>query len=156
MYKEESGWKFMFKVAGVTVLVFAFGIALLAGIFSLRVATAGLVGRGNAHIEIQSANHRIPTYNHFFDLCASVQNAESTIDAQTVALDQIDASDTFNKGRIQQVIAVARSVRANGINQYNADAAKDYTEAMFLDSDLPYRLSLTDYVAGGAKTKCAG
>ena len=143
----------MAKIIGYGVISFVLLIGLLAAVFGLEVATAGLVGRGKAHIEIQSAPSRISGYNHFFDLCASVQNAEAAIDQFTAARDR--ATDPNEISRIQTNLDAQVITRQNGINQYNADAAKDYTVGQFRASNLPYRLDDTPYKAGGEHTRCA-
>jgi hypothetical protein len=142
----------MGKIIGWSLLgiVFIWGVAAAA--FGVEVLTAGIVGRGKAHIEIQSAPSRISGYNHFFDLCASVQNAESGIDQQAKTL--TTASNETDKARIQINIDALQMTRANGIHQYNADASKDYTVGQFRDSTLPYHLDDTAYKAGGEHTQC--
>jgi len=140
------GWVFL-GILGVGLILGA-----TAAIFGLQVATAGIVGRGKAHIEIQSAPSRISGYNHFFDLCASVQNAEAGIDQQT---EQLKATTDPNEiSRLQTNIGGLQMTRANGINQYNADASKDYTVGQFRDSMLPYHLDPSPYKAGGEHTRC--
>ena len=51
-------------------------------------------------------------------------------------------------------IAANQSVRAEGINQYNADASKSYTEGQFKSSRLPYQLPAGPYEKGESIT-CA-
>lgn len=138
------------KVAAGGSAVFVLVFALVAGIWGLRVATAGIYGRGEAHRQVQSAPSRIAAYNHFFDLCVSIQNAEAQIDAQQEAL--ATAEDHVDKSRMTQNIAALKATRAAGINQYNADAAKDYTIGQFKDSDLPYYIAPTAYE--GNRTSC--
>ncbi len=120
-------------------------IALTIGAWFVRVQFADTIGRGNARIQIQGANYRIPAYDHFFNLCASVQNAEAGLDAQ-MAMSPSDRKE-YN-------IAALQATRARGINQYNADAAKDYTLGQFRDSGLPYHLDPSAYT-GENKTQCA-
>lgn len=120
-------------------------VALTIGAWFVRVHFAETIGRGNARIQLQGANYRIPAYDHFFNLCASVQNAEAGLDAQMA----MSASD-----RKEYNIAALQATRARGINQYNADAAKDYTLGQFRDSGLPYHLDPTEYT-GENKTQCA-
>lgn len=146
----------MAKVLGwifVSIIIFGVLIGMTAALFGLEVATAGIVGRGKAHIEIQSAPSRIGGYNHFFDLCASVQNAESAIDQQTETLKR--TSDPNEISRIQTNIDAQQITRSNGIHQYNADASKNYTIGQFRDSMLPYHLDDSPYEAGGEHTTCA-
>ena len=138
------GWSLAFLVSIYLIGWAAFGI---------RVMTAGIVGRGQAEIQIQSPSSRIPAYNHFFDLCASVQQAEAGIDSQTDLLEA--SSDANDEARIRTNIAALEMTRLNGIYQYNADAAKDYTIGQFRDSKLPYRLDDSPYEAGKEHTQCS-
>ena len=98
---------------------------------------------GTAATEIVHAdpNYRIAAYEHFFDLCAQVQSTEAGIRAQ---LDELDTDPPeARRVQIQANITAARKVRAELINQYNADATKEDTQANFLASSLPYHLNIT-------------
>lgn len=102
---------------------------------------------------VNSGEFRIRAYNHFFDLCASVQDAESRIDNATDVLATADPNGRFYDTYVLN-LSGAKQSRADAVNQYNADARKDWTEANFLDEDLPWQVS-PDYVAHGRKTVCA-
>jgi hypothetical protein len=102
-------------------------------------------GKLEAREQVQSGNYRIAAYNHFYDLCASVQTADNNIATQEDLLAQVDGSD---RSRVLTNIAALKSVRADGINQYNVDARKTYTEGQFLSSDLPYQLPAGSYTKG--------
>lgn len=141
------------KILGGIVLFFVLLYLLGMAAFGVRVMTAGIVGRGEAHIQIQSGSNRIVQYDHFFNLCASVQQAEAGIDAQTDLLES--TSDSNEQARIKTNIAALQMTRSNGVFQYNADASKEYTQGQFRDSSLPYQLSEEPYKAGGTKTTCA-
>ena len=111
-------------------------------------APAGKVG---AEIQIESAEHRIAAYNHFFNLCAGIRSAEAALEAQFIQLNLTD--DGFHKIRIQTNITGLLSHRAQKIEEYNANARKSYTEAQFRDSDLPYQLSSKEW-SKGVRTSC--
>lgn len=136
-------------IAGL-LIIFIIWIA----VFGTRVGLAPFIGRGNAEITIQSSSMRISAYNHFFNLCASIQANEHAIDAQTTAL--ATATNADDKSRINQNIAALNANRGRGISTYNADAAKDYTIGQFRDSGLPYSISDEAYEPNGEKTSCAG
>jgi hypothetical protein len=140
---------FASALIGTIVLVLVLGL----GTWAFRVATAELKGRGDAHIEINSGANRIAQYEHFFDLCVSVQNAETGLDAENARLKE--TTDPHMKGIIQTNISGLIMTRQHGINTYNADATKNYTSGQFLASNLPYQLSTEPYVVGGPKTQCA-
>lgn len=148
--KEAAG----FSAAGCVFIVFiALVITIPVGVWGARVFFAEEIGKGNAEIQLESAPSRISNYNYFFNLCTSVQNAESAIDAQTALLEK--TTNERDKSRINQNIAAQTTVRMNGINQYNNDAKKQYTQARFLASNLPYQLDTRPYTVGGPKTQCA-
>lgn len=142
----------LWGVAGV-VLVVALWLVLASAIWGLRVATAGIYGRGEARIQIQSAANRIASYEHFFNLCAAVQGQEAQIDALEAELAQ-HAEGSKDRARTLTNLTGVRAARGRSIAQYNADARKDYTSGQFRDSDLPYQLDATEYPEGG-KTSCA-
>lgn len=112
---------------------------LIAGIFfGVRWLTAPAKGKLQAREQINSGSYRIAAYDHFFDLCASVQGLEGQLAAQESALDGSTGDD---RERIRANIAGIRGERAQAIADYNADASKDYTLAKFKSSKLPWRLS---------------
>lgn len=138
---------------GIFFLAIILCVGIPAGVWEAHVALSNHIGKGNAEIEINSAGSRIVNYNHYFDLCVSVQNAEASIDSQAELLK--NTTDPLSKDRINANLAAQQNVRAAGINQYNADSAKEYTEARFKASNLPYRLDGTPYKAGSEHTTCA-
>jgi len=146
-----NGW----TAAGVMVLVGVVSVAIIFIIggftLGLRTMTAGLVGRAESHIEIQSKQTRIPAYNHFFNLCASVQQAEDRIDVLEAELPLIEGTSARN--RAIKNISANYAVRQEGIRQYNADSAKDWTIGQFKSSKLAWDLDPTPY-DGGNKTTC--
>src|SRR3990167_3979702 len=135
---ELSAWHWVWWALVALVFLVLAGWGITAATFGMRVATAGLVGRGEARIQIQSAASRITNYEHFFDMCAAVQGQEGSIDAQLVALGT--AERDRDRSRININIAALQSLRQQSIAQYNADAFKDYTRGQFRDSDLPYQI----------------
>ncbi len=134
----------------ITIMV-VFWLAIASSLWGFSVATAGVHGRGEAKKQLQSAGYRISAYDHFFDLCASVQNDEASLDAQ------FDLLTTTSQTNIVEVnIAALKANRMRGINQYNADASKDYTLGQFQSSKLPYQLAALAYdKKGDPKTTCA-
>lgn len=132
-------------------LVLVVWIAFASAIWGFGVATAGIYGRGEARKQIQSAEMRIPAYNHFFDLCASIQGNEAQIDALEQELEH-HSSGSKDHARVLANIAGVTAARQRAIAQYNADARKDYTIGQFRDSDLPYQLDTAEYPEGGGTT----
>ena len=128
-------------------------ILVPVGVWGARVFFAEEIGRGNAEIQIESANSRIPRYERFYAVCESVQNAEAAIDAETKRLE--NTTDENEKNRIRQNISANEMARANGINEYNSLSGQYYTNERFQGYNLPDRLSTDPYHAGGDKTLCA-
>jgi len=129
---ETSFW--IAVVLGAVVLLTILGLGW-------RYVLADPKGRVQAQEQIKSGSSRIAAYNHFFDLCASVQSDEATI----VSLNQelTTGPSESRRGQIQATLTALRSGRAEKINQYNADARKDYTIGQFRSSGLPYTLDPT-------------
>ena len=120
-------------------------VALVITGWSFRWFAAPIEGQVGARERIQGATHRIEAYEHFFDLCASIQTKEGTITAQLARTDNAD--------RIQQNVAALQSRRLADINQYNADASKSYTVGQFRDSNLPYNIAPQPF-DGSNRTSC--
>lgn len=150
---EPTFGEVMWKAVVAVVVAVALWLVLASALWGFSVATAGIYGRGEAEKRIQSAGNRIAAYDHFFNLCASVQSDEASLDAQ---YDRLEATtDPEKRERIETNIAALKANRLKGIFQYNADATKDYTIGQFRDSGLPYQLVPSDYDQKGAvKTTC--
>lgn len=152
MFKEYAqGWGIFL---GLFVTVVAASLLIWIVGYALAWWAAPWHGKLEARQEIQSGSSRIANYNHFFNLCASVQSNEARVDELTTVIDVTQSQS--EKDRLQISLAGVRALRAEGINQYNVDARKDYTQGQFRDSDLPYQLSVTDYKKGDRKTSCGG
>lgn len=89
---------------------------------------------------------RIAAYDHFFNLCTSIQEKEATIRGQKQELET-----NPSPARVEQInanLGVLQAQRDSLINQYNNDGAKDYTigqygpKELFGGTTLPYPLSL--------------
>lgn len=137
-------WILAFTVGAVLVLWL-----MVMGVFGLRVATAGIVGAGQAKIQIQSAPFRIAAYQSFFNQCASIQGLEARLDDAFAQL-----ATTTDPERVRTNIAGIQGLRGEAIAKYNADARKEYTEGQFRDSDLPFAIPAGAYVQGGKHTSC--
>lgn len=117
-------------------------VAIAALVFGIRWITAEPKGKLQAREQIQSGSNRIAAYNHFFDLCAAVQSDEATIASLKEELGT--GPSESRRGQIQATLTALRAARAEKINQYNADARKDYTTGQFRSSGLPYTLDQTE------------
>lgn len=143
------------KTAGGIILGIAGAVALVAAVWAIAFAagwlTAGPTGKLQARQAILSGQSRIQAYDHFFNLCASVQADEDAIDAQ---LEELDGSTGDDRDRIRANLAGLRSTRATAIREYNVDARKSYTIGQFRDLGLPFEIDPTPYVQGGKRTSC--
>lgn len=123
----------------VPVLLVALIFGSIYGVGWVKQITADFRGETEQKEQtIADGSYRIVAYEHFFDLCAAVQTAEDSIASLEAELDTEPP-----QGRVTQInasITALRNSRADLINQYNADAAKEDTRAAFHSSDLPYQL----------------
>lgn len=146
-----------FSTTGCVLLVLVSFVLLLLiplGVWGFRVATAEWRGRGDAHIQLNSAEFRIAAYDHFHDLCASIQGNEGQIDALQAQLQ--DAESERSRDLIRASLAGVIGGRKQAIARYNEDANKEYTVGQFRDSDLPYHLEPFDYPdPNGRTTQCS-
>lgn len=129
-------------------------IVLASAIWGFGVATAGIYGRGEARKQIQSAEFRIEAYQHFFNMCGSIQGLEGQIDELTAVLDTYEPGSREHNHYLNSLVGV-KGARHQAIAKYNQDAFKDYTEGQFRDRDLPYQIPDTNYPEEGGKTVCA-
>lgn len=146
LFAYGLGW--ILAIGGVILLLSAIGWGIS---FAWGWMTAGPSGKLQARQQILSGDNRIQAYNHFFDLCASVQTAETAIDSTNAQLALPQSAD--DKSRLETNLQAQIINRAEAVNQYNQDAAKSYTVGQFRSLALPYSLP-TDYQKG-AHTTCA-
>jgi hypothetical protein len=115
-------------------------LALVAGAsYAWKYFMAPIAGKADAEWQQESGVNRTAQYDHYFDLCASIQGYEATVKAQQGAL--LTATEPSDRSRIQTVIAAVRAQRGRAIAQYNVDARKAYTKGRFLDGSLPTQLN---------------
>ena len=127
------------SILGVALGAIALAACATAASWLWRYYTAEPRGIANAEHRIESAPSRITSYNHYFDLCASIQGYNGQLAAQQ---EQLDASElTDDRSRIRANIAGLKGQRSRAVAQYNADARKAYTSARFLGDDLPKHIN---------------
>lgn len=126
----------------VVAVLLVWGVS--AGVWGLGVATGGLYGSGEAYKTIHSADFRIAAYDHFFNLYASIKSLEGKIDEITDTLAVLEAG-TRAYNYTLTALTGTKGLRHEAIQQYNADAMKDWTEGQFRDNDLPYQILDTEY-----------
>lgn len=132
------------KIIGLGLLGVALVWLLIAAIWGLGVATAGIYGRGEAEKRLESAQFRIVAYDHFFNQYASIKSLEGQIDELTAQLAGLTPG-TRDYTYVSSSLAGVKGLRHTAIQQYNADARKSYTEGQFRDASLPYQIPDTPY-----------
>ena len=121
----------------VVVLVMAFMWMFGVGLFQRE--TAGFRGDVKATEQVQgSGQYRIAAYDHFFDLCSSIQSTSDQI--KNLEAQVASEEDPVYKRDLRQSVAALQNQRASAIRQYNADAAKEGTVGQFRDSGLPHSI----------------
>lgn len=128
-------------IGGVVAIIVVLILAAMAvfGFGLFQRGTADFRGGTKAIEKTKgSGDFRIAAYDHFFNLCAAVQSDEASIDSLKEELNT-NPSDG-RKEQVQASMTALRSSRAEKINQYNADAHKDFTVGQFRDSQLPFTL----------------
>lgn len=141
-------------IAGIVLAIIAAMIVASMGIFGwgfFQRSTADFRGE-TAQIESVQANasYRIAQYNSFFDQCEAIVAKEAQIENTQKRLDELgENGDAAEKQRLQISLLALQNSRSELITKYNADAAKADTEANFLASELPYKITQN------GETKCA-
>lgn len=127
---------------GVLVLAIVIGSMWIFGWGFFQRSTANFRGE-TEQIEKTRANgdYRIAAYDHFFNLCASVQSKEATIKALEKELERKPGPSESRVEQIYASITANEAIRAETINQYNVDAEKTATIGQFKASNLPYELN---------------
>ena len=142
--KEFSVWRLTKWIVAIILGSVLLWLAIASAVWGLRVATAGIYGRGQAHIQIQSADFRIAAYDHFFNQYASIKGLEGQIDELTNQLSQVTPR-TREYNYTLSSLTGTKGLRHRAIQDYNADAQKSWTEGQFRDNDLPYQIPDTEY-----------
>lgn len=137
----------IFKGFIAVMVVIALGLLLMLGFGVFKKETADFRGSVDQAERVEANGaYRIAQYEHFYDLCASIQGKEATIANLTAEL------ETASEERAEQIratLSAVKSERERSIAQYNVDARKGETQAKFHASDLPYQLDAKE-----KETKC--
>lgn len=130
-------------VVGVIVFFAAVGVVLTLVSGGTSWVTAPFRGAVDAREEtVADGDYRNATYNHFYNLCTSVQAAEDSIENLETEVDGGVSSD--REARIHQAITAQRNARSESIREYNA-ASQQETKEFMKDSKLPVTLEVTNY-----------
>jgi hypothetical protein len=121
------------------VLLVVFSIVLLGlGSWGIRYLMAPIKGKVEAREHIESSDHRLYSYEHFYDMYAQIRSYETALSAQQEALEYAETS--AERQRIRANIAGIKAQRRRSIEKYNADAKKVKTRGKFKADDLPYQI----------------
>lgn len=135
------------RVSGLAIALGVVVLATLIALGSMAIFGWGFFQRTTADFRGETAqreqvhadpDYRIAAYEHFFDLCATVQSNEDTLANLNTELHAGPSAD--REEQLYATITAVRNARNEAIREYNADARKSETRAAFLDSDLPYQL----------------
>jgi len=130
-------------------LIVAMALVYVVGVFAFGGAgwiTAPFRGEAEKRENtVGSGVFRQSTYEDFFELCASVQTAEGSINA--LKDEHKTASDT-RKAQIDQSVTALKASRNEAIVEYNTKSMQEH-RAAFQDKALPYRLD-----ASATETVC--
>jgi hypothetical protein len=135
-------------VSSAITLLGILGVLIAMVFAAMAIFGFGLFQRGTADFrgktkQIEqtkaSGTYRIAAYEHFYDLCAAVQDDEISISSLREELKTEPPQNRVTQ--INASLTALRSSRGEKINQYNADARKSGTIGQFKASDLPYQLN---------------
>ena len=125
----------------IVVVIIVVGLTGVFGFGWLQRSTADYRGKTEQIEQIQgNGSYRIAAYDHFFDLCASVQAQEASID--NVQAELATNPDRQRTAVLEASLTALKNNRATLITQYNADARKEDTAGAFRASDLPYQIDM--------------
>lgn len=137
-YDSTEDRFYMGRVVAAVILGLIVLWAIAAATFGLGVATAGIYGRGQQIRQVNSAENRTFQYNHFFNLNADVKSEVQQINTTVAAVN--GTTDATEHSRLNSVLLGLENICITNTNQYNADAAKVTTGALFRDNNLPQTL----------------
>lgn len=134
------------KIGGAIVVGLLVVVLLSGAGLAWRYFTAPIKGVVDAEEQINQGSNRIQKYNHFFDLCSTIQSDKMALATQRSLLDSAEGSK--ERERIRANIAGIQAQMNRNANQYNVDARKEYTSARFKSNDLPYQIDTTqEYIS---------
>lgn len=138
-----TGWTLYGLIAAVIAIFIVISMWVWGWGFFLDHGGANRIGENQKKLQVEgNGSFRTSAYDHFFDLCASVQATEDKI---RINKDELTSKPDAQRADVLHAnITALESVRAEAIRQYNQDARKSYTIGQFRASDLPFELDPTD------------
>jgi len=137
----------VWKIVGIVVFAFVIIGALMIALWGFGVLTADIKGQGDVRIETKSAPFRMEAYNYFHDKYGAILALEKQIDESIAQLAVLEPG-TKTYDRVLTNVTALKSLRHQAIQEYNANARKDYTVGQFRDVNLPFQIEDTDYPGG--------
>lgn len=115
---------------------------VVGGFYGIRWITADIRGEADARETIKAdGDFRIAAYDRFFAMCSAIQGHEDQIESLQTELEDPDHPPTERRvSEIQASLTAVRSQRNDTINDYNADASRDWTVGQFRAEGLPHQL----------------
>jgi len=127
-------------------------LALIAVVMGIKYATANWRGAADQREKtVANGNYRIASYDAFFDKCNEIVAKEAIIaDFQK---QYEDAAPGKPKQDALINLNAMKNTRIEMVQDYNSDAQKAGTRALFRSDDLPYQISIP--INPEEPTKCA-
>jgi hypothetical protein len=126
------------KIVGISLAIFGVLAVLGIAVWGFKVATSDIKGSGDATRQINSADNRIGSQEHFHTLMADILKSDRALDiaaADKAAHPGDDFYATNYSGMVKHCIDV--------VEQYNADAQK-VSKSKWLDPNLPQIINPND------------
>lgn len=133
------------------IVVVAVGAALLvavvwSGIYvvgSMQRSTADYRGGTQKKERVEAdGDYRIAQYDHFYELCSSIQAKNEQIENTKGQLKYTDDPDDEDK--LNASVLALENSKEELVQEYNADAASNGTKGKYRASDLPYQIDPDD------------
>jgi len=140
----KEGWRWFGTGIGMLVAFLLVVAVITVGTLGYRYLIADPKGRVEAEEQIKSGSNRIAQYDKFFDACGAIKSAQENIALFEEELPNLDGTAAKN---MQATILAAKSQLNRAVQEYNADAAKSYTNGQFRASELPYHIEATEEVS---------
>lgn len=154
-FEEHPGRTSAVWIGGAVVFFMLMAWAVSAVVLGLNVATAGIVGKANVHIQNQSAGNRIVQQASFETAWADVRKYDQQVKDAAIALVEWDKANAGKPDNaigslanqhmyLSQVLTGLKQQCQTTVENYNADARKTLA-ADWRANDLPYQIELSDH-----------